>query len=192
MMEAISTTQQSGSGISNGMDTSNRSNKCNGSDNYKGSELARDGQQRLRLPDVDITTLSNMRRSHIKNGGGPLNEFATQAANAVITPPPSEAGSHTEEIMEDVKGLPCICDRPVSYVVCLQCRKHFLGHAVRVCPRHPRRINLMDIAVCPNAACRGSQLEERSRPPSPVVLADGKPVPEDVEPEASREETTVG
>uniref|UniRef100_A0A915C748 Uncharacterized protein n=1 Tax=Parascaris univalens TaxID=6257 RepID=A0A915C748_PARUN len=188
MTEAISTAQQSGSGMSNGIDTSNRANKCNGSDNYKGSEWARDGQQSLCSPDIDITTLSNMRRSHIKNGGGPLNEAARRASNAVITPPPSEAGSNTEEIMEDVNDLPCICDRPVSYVVCLQCWKHFLGHAVRVCPRHPRRINLMDIAVCPNTACRGSQLEERSRPPSP----DGKPIPEDVEPGVSCEETTVG
>uniref|UniRef100_A0A915C8W4 Uncharacterized protein n=1 Tax=Parascaris univalens TaxID=6257 RepID=A0A915C8W4_PARUN len=91
MTEAISTAQQSGSGMSNGIDTSNRANKCNGSDNYKGSEWARDGQQSLCSPDIDITTLSNMSISKTEEVLSMKLQDEHQTQSSLHHPPKLEA-----------------------------------------------------------------------------------------------------
>ncbi|EFO19091.1 hypothetical protein LOAG_09404 [Loa loa] len=54
----------------------------------------------------------------------------------------------------------CICDRSERTVKCLTCGATFLGHAALTCNEHPRRINLMDIRLCPNTSCRSSHLME--------------------------------
>ncbi|KHN72923.1 hypothetical protein Tcan_07692 [Toxocara canis] len=237
-LPTLSTIPQSGSKACNGSKTlngsgsqaNNGSNTCNGSKTCNGCGLCNDGSKManvngadVSLPNVDITMLSNIRRSaiasencaaedktcsedqttppsaivqtpldnlHINNEGVP-----SEPPNSVIIPSPSEASGHTEEIVEDGKSSrssSCICDRPISYVVCMECRRYFQGHALRVCPQHPRRINLMDIAVCPNLDCRCSQLEERSRAPSPInIPLDNKSSLENAVFEKSNEENRV-
>ncbi|VIO90934.1 Hsp20/alpha crystallin family protein [Brugia malayi] len=54
----------------------------------------------------------------------------------------------------------CICDRPERTVKCLTCGATFRGHAALVCNEHPRRINLMDVRLCPNTSCRSAYLME--------------------------------
>lgn len=54
----------------------------------------------------------------------------------------------------------CICDRSERTVKCLTCGATFRGHAALTCNEHPRRINLMDIRLCPNTSCRSNHLME--------------------------------
>lgn len=58
------------------------------------------------------------------------------------------------------KKSKCICDRSEKTVVCLACGATFRGHAALPCSEHPRRINLMDVRLCPNTSCRSNDLVE--------------------------------
>uniref|UniRef100_A0A0N5AID5 Zinc finger, CCHC-type n=1 Tax=Syphacia muris TaxID=451379 RepID=A0A0N5AID5_9BILA len=42
----------------------------------------------------------------------------------------------------------CICHRPASVISCVNCGKIFHGRARRICPVHPKRMDLMDIGQC--------------------------------------------
>lgn len=54
----------------------------------------------------------------------------------------------------------CICERSEKTVKCLTCGATFRGHIALRCSEHPRRINLMDIRLCPNTSCRSTNLME--------------------------------
>ncbi|OZC06297.1 hypothetical protein X798_06720 [Onchocerca flexuosa] len=54
----------------------------------------------------------------------------------------------------------CICNRSERTIICLTCGATFRGHAARACNEHPRRINLMDIQLCPNTSCRSKDIVE--------------------------------
>ncbi|VDK84970.1 unnamed protein product [Litomosoides sigmodontis] len=54
----------------------------------------------------------------------------------------------------------CICERSEKTVKCLTCGATFRGHVALMCSEHPRRINLMDIRLCPNTSCRSTNLME--------------------------------
>ncbi|KAI6240143.1 hypothetical protein M3Y99_00501000 [Aphelenchoides fujianensis] len=56
----------------------------------------------------------------------------------------------------------CICERDEGIVICQKCGSELLGRVQQKCEAHPRKMCLMDHAVCANAGCRSIHLVEVS------------------------------
>lgn len=109
---------------------------------------------------------------------GNLKESEDMTVYKTVTPDDSEKDafadvpdlnvSHTEALFlsmssaslkkELEKPKACICNRPSTTISCPNCGQTRVGRVRRICPAHPKRLYLMDVAEC--WKCRNSKIVE--------------------------------